>query len=30
MELQDVLPAEAFETKENDGDYVGPDGLLYC
>lgn len=30
MELQDILPAEAFETKENDGDYVGPDGLLYC
>ena len=30
MELKDILPAEAFETKENDGDYVGPDGLLYC
>lgn len=30
LDLQKVLPAEAFETEQNDGDYIGKDGLLYC
>lgn len=30
LDLQKVLPAEAFETEQNEGDYIGKDGLLYC
>lgn len=30
MDIQSILPGEAFETEKSDGDYVGPDGLLYC
>lgn len=30
LDLQKVLPAEAFETERNEGDYIGKDGLLYC
>lgn len=30
LDLQKVLPAEAFETEQNKGDYIGKDGLLYC
>ena len=29
LDLQKVLPAEAFETEQNEGDYIGKDGLLY-
>lgn len=27
LDLQKVLPAEAFETERNEGDYIGKDGL---
>lgn len=30
MDLQSILPAEAFKTEKNSGDYIGEDGLLYC
>lgn len=30
LDLQKVLPAEAFEAEQNEGDYIGKDGLLYC
>ena len=30
LDLQKVLPAEASETEQNEGDYIGKDGLLYC
>lgn len=26
LDLQKVLPAEAFETEQNEGDYIGKDG----
>ena len=29
LDLQKVLPAEAFETEQNEGDYIGKDGLQY-
>lgn len=28
LDLQKVLPVEAFETEQNEGDYIGKDGLV--
>ena len=28
LDLQKVLPAEAFETEQNEGDYIGKDGQI--